>query len=283
MKSAIFAMVCLAATHARAATAYDALGAVGKQRGDKVLDRVTQVRGINGTPQPKEWVVTIVDKEARGGVREFGVQGPKLGSERAPAGREAGPVMNMNQLNVDSDGAHTIAEREAKKAGFDYDYVDYSLRAGTQGGAPIWELRMVDDQSGNSASVTIAADKGTLLDSSGFNKVARPPQQQPPPDGQVAGRVEERRGKKPQSPSNGLQRAGDSISRFVERVGRHMNRRGHQISDKFHEVFTGEERNTVPPRERRDTPPPPPRPERAPEKEKPTRDANGTEYYRPRD
>jgi hypothetical protein len=284
MKFALLSLLGFAAIHAHGATAYDALGVVSKQRGEKTMDRVTEVRGINGASQPKEWVVVVSDKEARGGVREFGVQGTKLASERTPTGRAVGAPMNMNQLNLDSDGAHTIAEREAKKAGFEYDYADYTLHAGTRGGAPVWELRLIDDKSGATATITIAADNGTLLNAEGLTKSGRgapPPVEASRP---VAGPNEER--PSGGSPSPGLQRTGDKLNNFFERVGRHMERRGHQIGDTFHNLFTGDNRHTAGPHSGAEAPPPPPKngppPPPAPEKPRTYRDPNGTDY-RPRD
>lgn len=287
MKLALFGLLSLVAVHAHGATAYDALGTVGKQRGEKLLDQVTEVRGINGAPQPKEWLIIVADKEARGGVREFGVQGTKIGAERAPVGREPGQLMNMNQLNLDSDGAHTVAEREAKKAGFEYDYVDYTLRAGTRGGAPIWEVRLVDQQSGNFTLMTIAADKGTLLSVEGADKSSRRDTPPPPPDADQPGkRKDERPPANDRGSENTLERAGAKVGNFFERVGRHMDRRGRQIGDRFHNFFTGDNRDTAgprPPRNPEPAPPKPPKTEPAPPKPSPARDANGTEYYRPRD
>jgi hypothetical protein len=280
MKIALFTLLCLAAVSAFGATAYDALGAIGKQRGEKTLDQVTEVRGINGAPQPKEWLVIMADREARGGVREFGVQGARIANERTPAGRVAGSLMNMNQLNLDSDGAYTIAEREAKKAGFEYDYADYVLRAGTRGGAPIWELRLVDQQSGDTGTIVIAADNGTLLSADGLTKSNRPggPEPRPP----VA--REDRRQPENGERGDGLQRTGDKLNRFFDRVGRHMDRRGRQIGDTFHNLFTGDNRRTAGPHSNQEEEEPrSSRAEPAPQKPRSNRDDRGTDYYRPRD
>lgn len=289
MKSALFACLCFLAglAGASAATAYNALETIGKQRGEKILDQVTEVRGINGSPQPKEWLISVVDKEARGGVREFGVQGTKITSERTPAGRAIGALMNMNQLNLDSDGAQTIAEREAKKAGFIYTYGDYVLRAGTRGGAPVWELHLVDEKTGDVATFIIAADKGTVLSTEGLNKARTEP---PPPEDprRQAGRGDERRPANSNGRTDVFQRAGESMSHFFDRVGQHLERRGRQIGDKVHNVFTGDSRDTAGPHpgqegnEPQDARPPAPAPKPQPQP-RTYRDGSGTDYYRPRD
>jgi|GEM_PF-1040156 len=289
MKSALFVLSCLllSALGGHAATAYAALEMVGKQRGEKLLDQVTEVRGISGSPQPKEWIIAITDKDARGGVREFGVMGGKIGSERTPAGKIPGAPMNMNQLNLDSDGAQTVAEREAKKAGFAYDYIDFVLHAGTRSGSPVWELHLVNERTGDTGTLILAADKGTVLSAEGLTNGAGAP----PPPAEVDPRRQANGAQRPQKPpaqGNFFQRTGDSIGNFFDRAGNHLERRGRQIGDAFHNAFTGDKRNTAGPHHEGDAPPPPPArtapPAPAGAGAPPVyRDANGTEYYRPRD
>ncbi len=289
MKSALFALICFLASTlgARAGTAYAALELVGKQHGEKVLDQVMEVRGVSGSPQPKEWVISVVDKDARGGLREFGVQGAKVTSERTPVGRGVSAPMNMNQLNLDSDGAQIVADREAKKAGFEYDYADYVLHAGTRGGAPVWELSLVDEKDGTVATLILAADKGTVLSAEGFDKARpAPPAPEEDPRRQVNGN---QRPPGPQGRGNFFQRAGDSMNHFFDRVGNHLERRGRQIGDTFHNAFSGDRRNSAGPhhpgQDDEDVAPPPPvtGPAPAGPQPRPNRDPNGTDYSRPRD
>src|SRR4051812_41545885 len=125
----------LAATAAD--TAYSALRVIGKRDGQDILNRVVELHGRGGSPQPSSWKVIIDEPRARGGVREIEVQRGKIVSERTPTTRGAGSTMNFNQLNLDSEGAFTIANQEAEKAGVPFDHVDYRLTSGTGGGAPV--------------------------------------------------------------------------------------------------------------------------------------------------
>ena len=105
-------------------TAYKALRTFGKQAGgDKVLNRVIEVRGRNGTPQPDVWKVIASDPSARGGLVEAEVQRGKIISQRTPTGRAAGSsqTMDFNQLNLDSDGAFTVANQELQKRTISFD------------------------------------------------------------------------------------------------------------------------------------------------------------------
>ena len=301
MKIAPFVLFCAAAA-AHATTAYDALGTVGKQRGEKTLDRVVEVRGMNGSPSPRIWKITVEDGASRSGVREFDVEGTKLVSERAPAGGVTGTALNVNRLNLDSDGVNTIAAREAKKAGYRFDHLDYFLRAGSKGGTPVWEVRLVDGQSGDVATLNLSADTGTILSSEGLTpsrtNTAPPPPERPdsrtveerPPEPRYseprAGRSERR------APNETLQKAGDKVNNFVIRSGYHLEHRFRQLGDRLHNLFTGDYRNSAGEEPSHDDYSDPrlvrpqgyEQPEREPRPQPRTyRDANGTEYTRPRD
>jgi hypothetical protein len=267
MRTALFGLlVALSTVPAWAAgTAYDALRVVGKQRGEAAIAHVVELSGREGAPQPGRWKVISADSAARGGIREIDVEGTRITGERTPNGRTIGAPINLGQLNLDSEGAHTMAEREAKKANFAYDHVNYSLRTGGRAGAPIWELQLVDTRAGATAVVRISADTANLLSLQGLEgrQGATPP---PPPDEPPA-RVVETSRPAPEShrepPMQGGSReeyyrernvASDNpvndtvVGRFFNRMSRHMDRRHHQIGDAFHNLFTGDNRNSVPPK-----------------------------------
>ncbi len=166
MKSLLSAALLFALSLAALAqdTAYSALRVVGRSQGKDTLNRVLELRGRAGSPQPAVWKITLDEPRARGGVREVEVQGGKIISERAPtAPRAGGSPMNFSQLNLDSEGAFTIANQEAQKSATPFDHVDYLLRSGTGGGAPVWLLELTDSKLGRSGSIEIAADSGTIL------------------------------------------------------------------------------------------------------------------------
>ena len=144
-------------------TAYTALRVVGKQRGVDTLNHVVEVRGRAGNPAPSVWKVTFEDASARGGLREIEVQHGKIVADRTPVAHPTNAAMNFNQLNLDSDGVFTIANDEAKRAYLPFDQVDYTLKSGSKGGAPVWALDLSETHSGHVATFEIAADSGTIL------------------------------------------------------------------------------------------------------------------------
>ncbi|MEO6785540.1 MAG: hypothetical protein ABI318_05340, partial [Chthoniobacteraceae bacterium] len=208
-----------------------------------------------GAPQPQVWRILVKDPAARGGAREFSVQGTRLTGEQAA--RASGTPMNMNQLNLDSDGVHTVAEREAKKVAFSYDHASYTLRAGSKGGSPMWEIRLTDDQSGDSAMLNSAATTGNILSTEGLVRHSRSvavapvpvPVPVPAPVPRYVAEPDERPIKPaPRGLVPAVQRAGDHVNDFLERAGNHFREGGHQIGDAFHFFFTGEHLDSSEPR-----------------------------------
>ncbi len=144
-------------------SAYNALRLIGKQSGTEPLNHVVEVRGRGGSPVPAVWKIVLEDSRARGGIRELDIQKGKTIGERTPTKRALGAPMNFNQLNLDSEGAFSIANQQAEKAGIPFDRVDYVLRSGAAGAAPVWELQLMNTGQGPVGSVQIAADTGAIL------------------------------------------------------------------------------------------------------------------------
>ena len=214
-------------------TAYSALRVLGKRDGQDILNRVVEVRGHDGAPQPVVWKIVIDDQRARGGVREVEVQKGKIVSERTPTSHGTSSAMNFNQLNLDSEGAFTIVNQEAQKSNVPFDHIDYLLRAGTGGGAPVWQIDLLDGGNGHVGSMDIAADSGSVL----RKNFDRPHPQDdhaylddhrnPPPPYQGSG---------DSGPDDGYSRSGEpfrNVPDFFHRLGRRFQKRGHQLENFF--------------------------------------------------
>ena len=231
----LFALVSVAPAQD---SAYSALRVVGSTQGKEALNHVLELRGRAGSPQPAVWKITLDEPRAHGGVRELEVQRGKIISERTPASaRTAGSPMNFNQLNLDSDGAFTVANQEAQKAGAPFDHVDYLLRSGTGGGAPVWQIELTDSKLGRAGSIDIAADTGTILrqemNRPAGSAVRRPDDDRtylddhrtPPPPPRNDARSEE-----------GYSRSGEpfrGVGDFFHRVGKRFEKRGGDLENFF--------------------------------------------------
>jgi hypothetical protein len=229
MRLAILAVVVLFARSAPGApdTAYSALRVVGKKNGAELLERVVEVRGRSGAPQPEVWRIVIDDPGARGGVRELEVQRGRVIAERTPTARPLGRPMNFNQLNLDSEGVFTIVNQEAQKAGVPFDRVDYLLKSGTGSGAPVWQVQLFNGSGGSVGALQIAADSGAVLRQEGFTARGRTYSREEDQ------RYLEERGDVEVHEQPGYERRDSGMPGFFKRVERHFQRRGRQIENFF--------------------------------------------------
>ena len=146
-------------------TAYLALKAA--QKGADGSASLISVTGERGAPQPQEWKVIFSDPAARGGIREIVTSGDVIVSQRTPlkgyTGVGSEPAIALKRMNLDSDGAFEIANKQAiaKKIGF--SWVDYTLRANAVGGAPMWILRLHDSMGIRVGVIQISAENGSLI------------------------------------------------------------------------------------------------------------------------
>lgn len=200
-------------------TAYQALRTIGKERDQSLLQRVVEVKGRNGTSQPEKWTVVLDDPLARGGVREIEVANGHIVSERTPvkaySGKADGIAMNFQKLNLDSEGAFTVASDEARNAKVGFEAVDYVLRCDDANAAPTWVLQLLDEHQRSLGSITIAADNGTVLNKS-FGSAAN-----------AGGR------------GTTSTTAGDGQSR-KDNLGHRIDRSLHRAGASLEEFFTGE-------------------------------------------
>ena len=150
-------------------SAYQALRVMGKNN-PELLNHVVELRGANGQPQPVIWTILVDDQSARGGVREMQVSKGRVISEHTPVRAYAGAaaVMDFKRLNLDSEGAFTIANQEAAKHNLGFDSVDFLLRSDEQSGAPVWVLKLTDVDHVLVGTISIAADNGAVLNTTGF-------------------------------------------------------------------------------------------------------------------
>jgi len=151
-------------------TAYTALRLIGNLRGEEALKQVLAVSGEAGNPQPAMWTIVLDDPAARGGVRELQIVSNQVASERTPVSSElaGGKTIDLDQLNLDSDGAYQVAEEEAKKNGVSFGQANYRLTVDADTGKPLWVVHLVDAQKQDVGIVRVAADNGTLVSSSNW-------------------------------------------------------------------------------------------------------------------
>lgn len=145
-------------------SAYEALRTVGKSKGDAVLATLVEMRGLDGDPQPAQWVLSFKDDAARGGIREFTVGRKGITAERTPlrAGDLAVPgAMPAAGLNLDSTGVFDAANKEAVKARLGFQSLNYRLQ--NRNGSPVWTVQLFDVGGNEAGMIEFSAKNGTIV------------------------------------------------------------------------------------------------------------------------
>ena len=157
-------MILTAAAWADGGSAYAAVRTARKVSGGAPLVEVT---GERGEPRPQRWNLVFSDPRARGGVREVVVSGDEIVSERTPlrgyAGVGAEPPIILSRLNLNSDAAFEIANKQAIARQIGFHWIDYTLRANNVTGAPVWVLRLQDHMGVPVGVITISAEDGAVV------------------------------------------------------------------------------------------------------------------------
>jgi hypothetical protein len=259
-------------------TAYKALRAIGKQRGEKALNQVVAISGQSGRPQPVDWRISLDDPTARGGVREFDIVSGQISAERTPAHPSQTRVrpIDLTKLNLDSDGAFHLAEQEASRNQVGFDSINYQLAADNATGQPVWTLEVFDYEQRPVGTVKVAASNGTLVSSGSWlpqREVAAQQRQQPPGEMASAGSSTyvSRQGsppvaQQPETPERKYESAesdyagqpsgttageranryGAAVKHFGQKVAYRTTRVFQTVGGWFQEKFTG--RNTIDPK-----------------------------------
>jgi hypothetical protein len=162
-------------------------------------------------------------------VRELEIRSGHIAGERTPVGKDYGPQMNFNQLNLDSDGAFTVANQEAEKRGIAFDRIDYTLSSANGGGAPLWTIELYEGRNGRVATLRVAADSGAIVEQN-FSQEHRF-------EGDRA-YVEEDHRRESRPPEYREERdPAEEVGDFFKRIGRHFQKRGRQLNN----FFTGKD------------------------------------------
>jgi hypothetical protein len=146
-------------------TAYDALRATGARLGVDSQNRLVEISGRGGRPQPALWQVQIEEPSGRGGQVQVSVQrGVVVGQSKPVGGAAVGGRLSLASIQLDSDGAFAIANTEALRANVSFDRLNYLLRM--EAGFPVWRLELLDGPASLVGTLKISADTGTVIERS---------------------------------------------------------------------------------------------------------------------
>ena len=146
-------------------TAYKALHAMAASLGRDALERVVEVTGQGGDPQPHVWKIVL--KEGAGS-REVEVQDGQVTAQRAltrpPAYANA---VKLSDLNLDSSGAFDATDAQARKVKLRFDSLNYVLRVSDSTGKPVWYIELISKEGTGVGAIRVAAHDGAVLSTDG--------------------------------------------------------------------------------------------------------------------
>ena len=160
------------------ATAYTALHVMSKALGREALDRVVEVAGRDGAPQPRLWKIVLKEDT---GSREVDVEDGKITAQR-PLTRPpayATPI-HLSDLNLDSSGAFDASDGQARKVKLRFDSLNYVLRVNEATGKPVWHIELINKEGTGVGTIRVAAHDGTVLSTDGRLASNPPPVATPP-------------------------------------------------------------------------------------------------------
>ncbi len=230
-----FVLLALTVSGLAQQTAYQALNVVGKVRGEAFLDNLLLLEGKDGNSQPGDWTLVFQDSSSRGGYREIEVRRGEIVSQRAPMRGPDGAAspVNLNRLQLDSDGAFIVAEREAVRQRIRFSTANFRLESADDSGAPIWRVQLFNQSGDEVQTLRVAADSGNIV---GRREVSAGPSS----DYVVQ---DERPVERTESVDDQPESESDSpelkIHRTAIRTGRSIKNAFKHVGGSLQEVFTG--------------------------------------------
>lgn len=162
---AVAMTVVSASGRAAGSSAYPALRIAQKAAGNSAT--LVESIGQRGEPRPQEWKFIFSDPGARGGIREISVADDAVVSQRTPirgyTGASAQPAVSLSRLNLDSDAAFEIANKQAIARQVGFQWVNYTLRANNVTGMPMWVVQLYNHMGVRVGVVQISAENGEVI------------------------------------------------------------------------------------------------------------------------
>lgn len=150
---------------AGAETAYSALKAAAGRVGRDSQNRVLEVNGRGGRPEPGIWHI-LVENPGRpsGDGQQLDIRSGKVSGLR--------PLhlsldrLNLSLIQIDSDGVFAIANTEAIRTGVSFDRLNYTLSVDSTYGRPVWRVELLDGPVNRVGMLKIAADTAQIVERS---------------------------------------------------------------------------------------------------------------------
>lgn len=140
--------------------------------------RIALIEGREGAPVPLRWYLIVYDPAQEHRLAEYVIAGNRLVSARTVSqfAEELSPddVLQTDVPLLNSDAAFRVVDQFARANNLKVSQYNYELKREGAGSVPLWKITCVDDASNAFASITIAAENGTIVRTEGFNFAPNP-------------------------------------------------------------------------------------------------------------
>jgi hypothetical protein len=177
MKTIPFLLVLAASAGAqeRGLPAVAGIQRIEDKFGSEFLQRIFEMTGAGGDPQPVEWRITTHDPVVRSALHEFWIGGRRVTDEGVnddfyPEHLPKG-FFNRARLKFDSTQAFALAEELARESRIGFDLVNYKLHCREYSDEPVWTLTLLDDEEEIVGSVHLSAETGKVLRTAWFRRM----------------------------------------------------------------------------------------------------------------
>ncbi len=167
----IFSLLTLASVGAQDETpgvpALSAIHRLQERFGTDNFDRLFEMTGSSGDPQPTEWRVTAVHLLRSVELHEYWADGRRATDEGAnedyyPEKLPKG-FFRLSRVKLDSTQAFAVTEQVARDAHIGFDSINYKLHGREYNDEPVWTLTLMNRDEEVIGSVHLSADSGDVL------------------------------------------------------------------------------------------------------------------------
>ncbi len=164
--AAVLVMPCALAEGGQV-PALEGLRHLEKEFGRAAIERIAEMTGVGGVPQPEEWRVTTTDLRRADILHEFWIGENRVTDEgtnddyypdKLPKG-----FFKLGRVKLDSTQAFAMTEQVARDAGVGFDVINYKLHCREYSDEPVWTLTLLDRHEDIVGSVHLSADTGEML------------------------------------------------------------------------------------------------------------------------
>ena len=147
-------------------SAITGLQQISQRYGLSPEERIVEMRGAEGQPQPEEWWIVVYSPSSAFNLHTYWTDRTRVADEGAneefypdivPRG-----FIDRQKLQVDSTAAFRTLDAEARRAGVGFDSINYRLRCREGSDEPVWEVTAIDGEGYKVGRVHLSGATGEV-------------------------------------------------------------------------------------------------------------------------